>query len=86
MTNDRHFRVFESGRVEDLSAPEEFYSWRPDATEEERAAAEREYVETNRRVYAELRERGLLPPTGQNIGAAEINEYLRSGGDVESSE
>ncbi len=43
--------------------------------------AKARYVEHNRRVYAELRERGLLPPVGENLPAHDINEYLRSGGE-----
>ena len=83
MTSDSHFRVFASGRVEELPAPAELYSYGPDATDEEKAEAEREYVEYNRRIHAELRELGLLPPAGGNLPAQEINEYLRSGGAVD---
>jgi hypothetical protein len=83
MTNDEHFRVFASGRVEDLPAPAESYMYGPNATEADKRKAEREYVERNERIYAELRERGLLPPLGHNLPAHEINEYLRSGGDAE---
>jgi hypothetical protein len=83
MTNDEHFRVFASGRVEDLPAPAEAYIYGPDATEAEKREAEREYVERNRRIYADLRERGLLPPVGHNLPAHDINEYLRSGAETE---
>lgn len=86
MTDDRHFRVFASGRVEDLPAPATFYSYGPDATEGERARAEREYVEHNRQIHAQLRDLGLLPPAGGNLPALEINEYLRSGGSVDRDE
>jgi hypothetical protein len=84
MTNDRHFRVFASGRVEDLPTADGFCLHQPDATTAERSQAERESVERNRRVYADLRERGLLPPAGKNLGAHDINEYLRSGGSTET--
>jgi hypothetical protein len=40
MTDDRHFRVFASGRVEDLPGAATFYSYGPDATDEEKAQAE----------------------------------------------
>lgn len=83
MTDDRHFRVFASGRVEDLPAPAQFYGYGPNATDEEKVQAEREYVEHNRRIHTELRDLGLLPPVGQNLPAHEINEYLRSGGSVD---
>jgi hypothetical protein len=82
MTDDDHFRVFSSGRVEALQAPAGFYSYGPNATEADRLEAERKHVERNQRIYGELRERGLLPPLGRNLPAHEINEYLRSGGDV----
>jgi hypothetical protein len=83
MTDDRHFRVFASGRIEDLPAPGgSYYCAPPDATDAEKRAEEREYLERNRRIYADLRERGLLPPPGKNLPAHEINEYLRSGGTV----
>jgi hypothetical protein len=83
MTDDSHFRVFASGRVEDLPAPAEAYSYGPNATDQEKAEAEREYVEYNRRIHAQLRDLGLLPPPGENLPAHEINEYLRSGGPVD---
>lgn len=83
MTDDRHFRIFASGRVEDLPGPATFYSYGPKATDEEKAEAEREYVESNRRIHAQLRDLGLLPPHGDNLPAQEINEYLRSGGSVD---
>lgn len=86
MTDDDHFRVFASGRVEDLPAPSSSYSYGPDATEAEKLEAERSNAERNQRIYADLRERGLLPPQGQNLPAHEINEYLRSGGEVDSSD
>jgi len=86
MTNDRHFRVFASGRVEQLPAAADFYSYGQDATDEEIERAERDYVEHNRRVYADLRMRGLLPPAGGNLHSHDINEYLRSGGLTDAPE
>jgi hypothetical protein len=83
MTDDRHFRVFASGRVEDLPAPATFYSYGPDATDRDKAEAERKYVEYNQRIHAQLRDLGLLPPPGENLPSHEINEYLRSGGSVD---
>jgi hypothetical protein len=86
MTNDRHFRVFASGRAEYLPAPAEFYSYGPEATEAKKDAAKREYFEHNRRVYSDLRERGLLPPLGRNLVSHELNEYLRAGSDCEQAD
>jgi hypothetical protein len=83
MTNDRHFRVFASGRVEELPAPQEFFAYGPNATDEEKEQAELKYVEYNRRIHAELRDLGLLPPQGENLPAHEVNEYLRSGGSAD---
>jgi hypothetical protein len=83
LTNDEHFRVFASGRVEGLPAPAELYSWGPDATESDKREAGRAYVERNQRIYADLREKGLLPPLGHNLPAHEINEHLRSDADTE---
>jgi hypothetical protein len=85
MTDDEHFRVFASGRVEDLPAPATFYSYGPDATDQEKAQAKREYVEYNRRIHDQLRDVGLLPPLGENLPAHEINEYLRSGGSIDQN-
>jgi hypothetical protein len=82
LTNDSRFRIFASGRLEELPAPGPSWSHGPDATEAEIRTAEAAFVERNRRIYAELRERGLLPPAGANLPTHEINEYLRSGGDV----
>jgi hypothetical protein len=83
MTDDRHFRVFESGWVEDLPAPAMFYGYSADATEKEIAAAEAEYVERNRWIYNDLHARGLLPPPGSNLLEHEMNEVLRSGGSID---
>jgi hypothetical protein len=80
MTDDEHFRVFASGRVEGLPAPASVYGYGPNATDDEKAQAKREYIEYNRRIHAQLRDLGLLPPPGENLPAHEINEYLRSGG------
>lgn len=67
MTNDRNFRAFASGRVESMPAPPAFVVYPREATEGERQKLDDEYVETNRRVHADLRERGLLPPQGGNL-------------------
>ena len=86
MTDDEHFRIFASGRVEDLPAPAGSYMYGPNATEAEKQDAQQASAERNQRIYGDLRERGLLPPSGRNLPAHEINEYLRSGGDAEPSD
>ena len=86
MTDDEHFRIFASGRVVDLPAPAGSYVYGPNATEADRREAARASAERNQRIYAELRERGLLPPQGRNLPAHEINEYLRAGGDVDEAD
>src|SRR5687768_8665251 len=60
MTDDEHFRVFASGRVEGLPAPAGLYSYPRDATEAEKREAGERNAERNRNIYADLRERGLL--------------------------
>lgn len=79
MTNDRHTRIYESGRIDELPAAHDFFSHPQDAAPEQIATAEREYFAHNARVNAELRARGLLPPVGANLPALEMNEQLRSG-------
>jgi len=86
MTDDEHFRIFASGRVVDLPAPAGSYVYGPNATEADRREAARASAERNQRIYAELRERGLLPPQGRNLPAHEINEYLRAGGDFDEAD
>ena len=66
MTTDDHFRIWASERVDRLPAPTSMQLLAPDATPEERAADKRAFFDQNRRRYAELREKGLLPPPGTN--------------------
>jgi hypothetical protein len=82
MTNDRHYRVWASRPLESLEAPREFMTIPEgaDAVELERHTSE--HHQENARIYARLRERGLLPPEGANLLAHEINEHLRSGGET----
>jgi hypothetical protein len=79
LTEHRHpgmdrFRIYAFGRVESLDVPTSLMLVPEDTAERERA--EREYYERNQRLYAELRERGLLPPQGENLPSQEISEYL----------
>lgn len=80
MTNDRHYRVWASGPFESLEAPRESMTIPHGADAAELERHTREYHEENARIYARLRERGLLPPEGANLPAHDINEHLRSGG------
>ena len=58
MSGESYFRVWDDGTIEPLDpAPRLGYGYR---TEEERAAAEREYFAHNRTAYDLLRERGFL--------------------------
>ena len=58
MSGESYFRVWEDGTIEPLDpAPRLGYGYR---TEEDRAAAEREYFAHNRTAYDLLRERGFL--------------------------
>jgi uracil-DNA glycosylase len=43
---------------------------------------EREFLKSNRAAYADLRDRGLLPPEGETVGSQDINEYLLTGGSL----
>lgn len=86
MTSDSLERLWSSGRVETLEAMSELFLIPRNATPEEAAAAERKYFERNRRVADDLRNRGLLPKSGENLVAHEINEHLRSGGDISRDE
>ncbi len=76
MTSMSARRVFPDGTERNLETPREFC--RVGDTSEEQERLEREYFEHNRRAYAALRDRGLLPQLGANIGSQEISEYLRS--------
>lgn len=71
-------RVFPDGATEPIEIPWAFRLVGQTPEEHERLA--QEFFEHNRRAYADLRERGLLPAEGANIGSQDINEFLNSGG------
>lgn len=77
-------RFFGDGSSEPIETPAEFRISVIDPDED--AELERAYVERNRASYGDLRERGLLPPVGANLGSQDINEYLRSDEDHSPSE
>jgi hypothetical protein len=59
MTNDRHQRLYADGTVEDLEALLDWVVYPPDANEEQRKEAERQYREHNERVQLELDRNGI---------------------------
>ena len=69
-------RYWPDGSIDRIPTPFELRQTSKDPAEEARFVSE--YVEHNRRAYAGLRERGLLPPVGDNAGSQDINEYLRT--------
>ena len=69
-------RYWPDGSIDRIPTPAELRLVSSDPVEEARLVAE--YFEHNRRTYADLRERGLLPPEGDNAGSQDINEYLRT--------
>ena len=71
-------RYFTDGRTEPIATPASMRAVSPDPAED--AEIEREFFESNRAAYADLRDRGLLPPEGENVGSQDINEYLLQGG------
>ena len=60
MTNPRHARIYSDGRVEGLDAPREFIVIPAGADEAAEQQAREDYYAYNRRVYAELRAKGLV--------------------------
>jgi hypothetical protein len=87
LTEHRHpgmdrFRIYASGRTESLDVPTSLMLYPQD--ERERKRIEREFFERNRRLYAELRQRGLLPPGGENLASQEISEHLSTSPDEPS--
>ena len=60
MTNPRHVRIHSDGRCESLEAPETGFGYPSDADESARQQAEEAFYTHNRRVYAELKAKGLM--------------------------
>lgn len=59
---------------EPIATPASMRVVSPDPAED--AELERQFFEKNRAAHADLRDRGLLPPEGQNVRSQDINEYL----------
>jgi uracil-DNA glycosylase len=71
-------RYFTDGRTEPIATPASTRRVSPDPLED--AEIERKFFAQNRAAYANLRDRGLLPPEGENVGSQNINEFLLQGG------
>lgn len=71
-------RYFTDGRTEPITTPASMRAVSPNPAED--AKLEREFFESNRAAYADLHNRGLLPPEGENVGSQDINEYVLKGG------
>lgn len=71
-------RYFTDGRSEPIATPSSARAMSPDPFED--AEIEREFLASNRAVYADLRSRGLLPPMGENVASQDITEYLDTAG------
>lgn len=54
MTNERHERIYSTGEIVSLNAPEEFIVYPKGATEEEKAQIRRQHEEYNQKVYMEI--------------------------------
>lgn len=78
MTNDRHLRIYESGRVEHLEVAMPFVVLPKDASPAEHAELMAANAAEHGRISDDLRRRGLLPPVGENLPALDLNEALRS--------
>ena len=60
MTDPRHVRIHSDGRCESLDAPWDMYAVSGDADESEHQGAKENFYAHNRRVYGELRDKGLV--------------------------
>jgi hypothetical protein len=80
MAGADHMRVWASGREEGLEIADGFIVLPRGTSKAEIARLEHEHAARSRVISAELREKGLLPPVGENLGALDINEFLHSGG------
>ena len=60
MTNDRHVRIFASGRIEGLEAMQDSFGYPADADEATRRKAEEEFFAYNRAVSARVKAKGFF--------------------------
>jgi hypothetical protein len=80
MAGDDHIRVWASGREEGFESAGGPIVLPRGASKAEITKLEHEHADRSRAISAQLREKGLLPPAGENLGAVDINEFLHSGG------
>jgi hypothetical protein len=59
MTNDRHWRIYDSGETEDLPVLWDMIVYPPNATTKQRRQAEREYQQHNAEVSTELKRKSF---------------------------
>lgn len=78
MTNMRADRFFANGTSEPIVTPASSHLVTGDPTRD--AEIERTFFERNDAAYESLRQRGLLPDQGANVGSQDINEFLLRGG------
>lgn len=71
-------RYFADGTTEPIATPGSTRAVSDDPVED--AKIEREFFESNRATYAELRARGLLPAEDESTGSQVVNEHLLAGG------
>lgn len=70
-------RYFADGESEPIATPSSMRAVSPDP--EKDADLERQFVKRNNAAYADLRDRGLLPPPGKNVSSQDVTEYLLRG-------
>jgi uracil-DNA glycosylase len=71
-------RYYCDGSTEPIATPTSTRAVSQDPAED--VEIEREFFESNRAAYSDPRDRGLLPPEGENLDSQIINEYLLKGG------
>lgn len=71
-------RYFADGSSESLPTPATFRQTVADPVED--AKLEAAFFERNKKAYEYLRDRGLLPPEGENLFSQDLNEFLLTGG------
>lgn len=76
-------RYYTDGSTEPIQTPASIREVSSDPVED--AQLQRTFFEDNEAAYTDLRNRGLLPPEGDNSGLSEVNEHLLTGGAEEGA-